>query len=305
MEFVKYINRVMALMCAVISIVACDSREDLYLDEVNQQRIVVYLNDRVDTTWGYKNDPTPPYVFTYDLYVTHVNFANLDFDTLVARASQLVNGREYPLRVWHAFPVDEYGNVDKSMRRPDPEDTLTYRLSIVTYDYFDSDTASKCIKHDVRAFAYYDVYNRYKPSGLNDVFDELGDGYLCFFVDIMLWGPCPPMPVLDILDSANDPMEKTLSLARSYDKDGCVKKYEYCIDGNVVPYKATDNRFEHVTGVWQSGKAAYGGVYFTATELSEVKFVFQTEGLHTIYYRCMDDMSVWSTWRSETINVVR
>ena len=62
-------------------------------------------------------------------------------------------------------------------------------------------------------------------------------------------------------------------------------------------------RFDLEEGPWQSGKAAYGGTYITATSLSSVNHSFQTTGEHTVYYRCMDDMGIWSMWYSKKINV--
>jgi len=119
---------------------------------------------------------------------------------------------------------------------------------------------------------------------------------------VNIYGPIPPTPFLQI-EKLEENSEYRLSLDMSFDKDGKVSKYEWCIDGNIVSYSITDNRFEHVKGNWQSGKAAYGGTYITATTLSSINHSFQTAGEHTVYYRCMDDMGIWSMWYSEKINV--
>lgn len=123
------------------------------------------------------------------------------------------------------------------------------------------------------------------------------------YFTVSLWGDCPPMPVLEVGAVDGHPMERVLSMAKSYDKDGFVQKYEFCIDGNIAPYNAKSPRFEAIEGVWQSGKAAYGGTYIVATALSEVRHAFQSEGEHTIYYRCMDNVGGWSTWKKEIVVV--
>lgn len=124
-----------------------------------------------------------------------------------------------------------------------------------------------------------------------------------------------PTPVFSAR-KIGEPYEYLLSLEDSYDKDGKVLKYEFCIDGNIVPYNESDNRFERdmesfedleqdssYYPVWQSGNAAYGGTYVRATSINSVNHSFQSSGEHVVYYRCMDNVGVWSIWYSQTINV--
>ena len=152
--------------------------------------------------------------------------------------------------------------------------------------YFDSDTTAKLLSFQKAVIWATDVF------GITEYYNFI----------LNFYGPIPPTPILNTEKLAGE-YEYSLSLDDSYDKDGKVVKYEWCIDGNVVSYSVTDNRVESREGVWQSGKAAYGGTYITATSLSRINHSFQTSGEHTVYYRCMDDMGIWSMWYSKKINV--
>lgn len=140
------------------------------------------------------------------------------------------------------------------------------------------------------------------------------NGFVCSLKDVFgheyhitvylrIQGDCPPVPKLEVKDVDGYPLEKTLSMKGSYDPDGNVAKYEYCIDGNIATYKERSTRYECIDGMWQAGKAAYGGTYITATAIDEVSHAFQEAGEHTIYYRCMDNLGVWSMWYKEVIAI--
>lgn len=131
--------------------------------------------------------------------------------------------------------------------------------------------------------------------------DVFGNPYDCH-IKINFWGDIPPIPVVEIKDVDGKPMEKIISLKNSYDKDGSIVKYEYCIDGNVVSYEHGTFE-ERESSPAHSGKGAYGGTYITATDESEVKHAFQTEGAHEVYYRCLDDKGVWCSWKKEIVTV--
>ena len=119
-------------------------------------------------------------------------------------------------------------------------------------------------------------------------------------VKVNLWSDIPPIPVMEVSDVIGYPMEKVLSLSKSYDKDGSVIKYEYCIDGNVRDYNYP--KFE-IENDYSGGKGAYGGTYITSTDLNEIKHAFQTEGEHIVYYRCMDNLGLWSVWNKVTVTI--
>ena len=114
-------------------------------------------------------------------------------------------------------------------------------------------------------------------------------------------GNITPIPVLEIKNVEGNTMEKTISLSKSYDKDGSVEKYEYCIDGEIRDYDFPIYDCDP-TGV-PAGKGAYGGTYITSTEQSEIKHAFQKEGSHVVYYRCMDNLGLWSLWYNALITV--
>lgn len=120
-------------------------------------------------------------------------------------------------------------------------------------------------------------------------------------VKINCLGNITPIPVLEIKNVEGNTMEKTISLSKSYDKDGSVEKYEYCIDGEIRDYDFPIYDCDP-TGV-PAGKGAYGGTYITSTEQSEIKHAFQKEGSHVVYYRCMDNLGLWSLWYNALITV--
>lgn len=120
-------------------------------------------------------------------------------------------------------------------------------------------------------------------------------------VKINCLGDIAPVPVLEIRDVEGNPMEKVFDLSKSYDKDGSVEKYEFCIDGEIVDYK--NPAFDCRQDLAPAGKGAYGGTYITSTTLSEVKHAFQNEGSHVVYYRCMDNLGLWSLWYNVLITV--
>lgn len=133
---------------------------------------------------------------------------------------------------------------------------------------------------------------------------ELEDSFrnkLYCHVKINCLGDISPVPLLEIKDVDGNPMEKVFDLRKSHDKDGSVEKYEFCIDGEIVDYNSPV--FDCRQDVAPAGKGAYGGTYITSTSLSEVKHAFQKEGTHVVYYRCMDNLGLWSLWYNELITV--
>lgn len=125
-----------------------------------------------------------------------------------------------------------------------------------------------------------------------------------YTIEINVTGNTPPTAVLEHRKLKG--LEYELSMTGSSDPDGHVEKFEWCVDGNVVPYKATDTRLEYVKdryAVWKTGQAAYGGTYVTATAINSINHSFQTPGEHVVYYRCMDNLGLWSLWYSQTINI--
>ena len=130
--------------------------------------------------------------------------------------------------------------------------------------------------------------------------DAFRNTFYCH-VKINFLGDIAPVPMLEIKDVDGNSMEKVFDLSKSYDKDGSVEKYEFCIDGEIVDYNSPT--FDCRQDVAPAGKGAYGGTYITSTSLSEVKHAFQKEGEHVVYYRCMDNLGLWSLWYNKLITV--
>ena len=133
---------------------------------------------------------------------------------------------------------------------------------------------------------------------------ELEDSFrnkLYCHVKINCLGDIAPVPILEIKDVDGNPMEKAFDLSKSYDKDGSVEKFEFCIDGEIVDYNSP--AFDCRQDLAPAGKGAYGGTYITSTSISEVKHAFQKEGEHVVYYRCMDNLGLWSLWYNVLITV--
>ena len=299
-KILNHMRIVMLLGLSAMMFVSCDTRENIF-EEIEKNGVVVVksADGRTDTLSFSQNNAKT----NYDFHVERVDHGTMYFDTLWLdyffvreKVGEKSFENIYPPRLLGttdqldlpiSYPLEQGSNKWEGCNK-----WADYDLWITTnerHGCFDSDTAAK------------------KVSTIRleqDLWVRWGHEVRVYFT-VTLWGDCPPMPVLEVSDVEGHPMERVLSLKKSYDKDGEVKKYEYCIDGNVVEYQKTDDRFESKEGIWQGGKAAYGGTYIIATDKDEVKHAFQTEGRHMIYYRCMDNLGAWSTWRSEEISVNR
>lgn len=288
----RYLGFILVLLVGLSS---CDSREDWFEHNSEGPGIVVTMNGVSDTL--YEGDPK---LITIDLHIDScddrghlftdtVNFVLeglSDNNKLPIKNIQFDDGIEFVSYIrWiggyartNYFESNENNIIDILLYRD-------YFLSELNQN-FDSDTTSKVINLSKSGMCVVDGF------GNREYYNIL----------LKIYGPIPPTPILKAEKLAGE-YEYSLSLDDSYDKDGKVVKYEWCIDGNIAPYSATENRFECIEGNWQSGKAAYGGTYITATTLSSVNHSFQTSGEHTVYYRCMDNMGIWSMWYSKKLNV--
>ena len=175
-------------------------------------------------------------------------------------------------------------NIGSSSTHKENDYTL---ISGITHDevqLFDSDTSARQLGYRYYIIVYGDLFWNEYPIR----------------VKVNIIGNIAPIPVIAI---SGEGMERKIDLGNSYDKDGSVSKYEVCIDGNIIEYRKNENRYEQREGYWQGGKAAYGGVYITATSINVFNHVFQETGKHTIYYRCLDNEGAWSTWKKEIITI--
>jgi len=278
----RYLGFILVLLMALSS---CDSREDWF--EMNSEfpDLIVNINGHADTIRQGEMRK-----ITIDLR-TAINVKGGGFfitDTANVKLKGIrdkeicplygVNLKEMTITGGRNFEIGE-----------------NKELNILLYDAY---TCDKYVlfRNDTSA-ALLNTYH-----GHLEVFDVFGNNQT-YTIEVNVYGPIPPTPVLQIERFNYNEYEYKLSLEQSFDRDGKIMKYEWCIDGNIVPYSLEDKRFDLEEGPWQSGKAAYGGTYITATSLSSVNHSFQTTGEHTVYYRCMDDMGIWSMWYSKKINV--
>lgn len=301
----RYLGFILVLLVALSS---CDSREDWFAHNSEGPGIVVTKNGVSDTL--YKGDPK---LITIDLHVVSCDERGWQFfsDTINFKLEGLNDGKGWPLQ---SFYSEESFSPEK-----------LFRVARFNEDY--------CVNGECGAYLAWNsldsdenhvieglIYESYGRKDYDSFFESdttakildisksvvlVTDGFgnrEYYNVMYYIFGPIPPNPVLKTEKLSSD-YEYSLSLEGSYDRDGKVAKYEWCIDGNIVPYSDKDNRFDVIEGNWKSGKAAYGGTYITATSLSRINHSFQTSGEHTVYYRCMDDMGIWSMWYSKKINV--
>lgn len=269
-----------AVCCSALS--GCDTREDWFKKEGEGATFVFQTGSRSDTL-----DLSGVRHIDYGLRLVRFEGSWAYSDTLDLNVMGYSNRVNLPSRVDY-ITQDNSDEINvKCDMRPDGGMNLYYAKGYRNTYLFDSDTSAAVLG------------NTRLRAVLKDVFDN---EYNCYVL-VSVYGDCPPVPVLEVKAVDGKPMERTFSMKGSYDRDGSVAKYEYCFDGNTVTYRKTDNRFDFIEGVWQSGKAAYGGTYITATAIDEVNHAFQETGEHTVCYRCMDNLGAWSTWKKQTITI--
>lgn len=280
---------------SVCAMVSCDTREDWFAKE-GEGATFVFVDgrsgrmDTIDMVGLREVEYTLHLVGVEPYKVSKENY-DIWSDTLNLQVYGMTNRTKVPAKI--SSLVASYGG-SYPIRKDHMQDGS---INL----YYDGGRGDSFVfvepqdnKERASILGYSDLFVR-----LKDIFENEYTGH----IRIMYSSDCPPTPVLKIKDVSGKPMEKTLDLSDSYDEDGSVVKYEYCIDGNIAKYTGTANRFEKIEGVWQGGKAAYGGTYITATAISEINHAFQEAGEHTIYYRCMDNLGAWSLWNKKTITI--
>lgn len=276
----RYLGFILVLLTALSS---CDSREDWF--EMNSEfpDLIVDINGHADTIRQGEMRK-----IVVDLKTARNDDGILFTDTVKLSFKGIIDKGNYPMK-----GTEITGLTISEGRNYEIEENN--KVSMCLYHVYD-DSNGPLYRSDTSAL----LLNSYN-GGLK-VFDIFGNVQL-YTIEVNVYGPIPPTPKLQV-EKLHEEYEYELSLENSYDRDGKVIKYEWCIDGNIVPYSITDHRMEYRHDkVWSSGNAAYGGTYITATSLSRINHSFQTSGEHTVYYRCMDDMGIWSMWYSEKINV--
>ena len=289
----RYLSFILFLL---IGFTSCDTREDWFAKEGEDVTFVVktykvdrsYLNENPDK-YAFRNDTVYCHnsrVVTYDLQVIYLNstgYGSLSLGIDIEGIGQKVeneSGSEWSI-------------------------TSTYTSPELSCDYYGMEDDRHKEIHFVGLHEIPGVKNDTTAILLNtaNIVMELRDAFrnkVYCHVKVNLWSDIPPIPVMEIKDIDESSMEKVLSLSKSYDKDGSISKYEYCIDGNVRDYKYP--KFE-IENDCCGGKGAYGGTYITSTEQSEIKHAFQKKGEHIVFYRCMDNLGLWSLWNSVTVTI--
>ena len=274
------------IVCAIVC-VSCDTRDDWFKEKNNEITFYINYPDHIDTIDAHY----PP------MQEVTIRTEKIQGDFIKTSSSGFKVFREMLGKIEYVEPSRNYLD-QKNTGEGDIQRFKIGAISIyqendytmfsgITYDdiqLFDSDTSAKQMGYCYYVLTYEDVFrNEYAIR-----------------VKVNLIGNIPPIPVISV---SGEGMERKIDLGNSYDKDGSVSKYEVCIDGNIVEYRKDENRYEQRKGYWQGGKAAYGGVYITSTSMNVFNHVFQEQGNHTIYYRCMDNEGAWSTWKKETVEV--
>lgn len=277
----RYLGFILVLLVGLSS---CDSREDWFEHNSEFPDLIVDINGKIDTirqgdsrkiVVNLKTKRTDIGSFFY------TDTVNLTMKGISEKGNFPLHGAQiFDARISGGKYSENYNDNELYMQ-------LYHTFGDNEYTLFNNDS-SACLLETLTGQIY--MLDRFA----NEQY---------YTIEINIYGPIPPTPVIKVEKLSGD-YEYLLSLEDSYDKDGKVAKYEWCIDGNIIPYSVTDFRFESKTkGDWKSGNAAYGGTYITATELSSVNHSFQTAGEHTVYYRCMDNIGLWSMWYSKKINV--
>lgn len=293
----RVFSAAIVMTASLAQFTSCDSREDWFAKEGEGTTFIIKSNKREWWTYEDKYELRNDTVFSddfriveFDLKVNDVRWSDNYYDPGVNYSTEAVY-------------IDFEGIGQKLNKESKTKWSVTVQLE---YPNFVCDELNRCF-----CFLTYDsrcpvTKNDTVAPIINtaDVIIELEDAFLnklyCH-VKINCLGDIPPVPVMKIKDVDGYPMEKILDLSGSYDKDGSVSMYEYCIDGNIRTYK--DPIYDCDKTGYPAGKGAYGGTYVTSTAQSEIKHAFQTEGEHIVYYRCMDNLGLWSVWNSVTVAI--
>lgn len=274
------------IACAIVC-VSCDTRDDWFKEKSSEITFYINYPDHIDTV-----DAHYPKMQEVTIRTEKVFSKSVETDRSGFRVYREMYGKSEYIRPWSEYldPQDpgtgdaQKFNIGSSVEYKENDYTL---ISGITHDevqLFDSDTSARLLGYRYFILVYGDhFWNEYPVK-----------------VKVNIIGNIAPIPVIAI---SGEGMERKIDLGNSYDKDGSVSKYEVCIDGNIIEYRKNENRYEQREGYWQSGKAAYGGTYITATSINVFNHVFQEPGKHTIYYRCMDNEGAWSTWKKEIITI--
>ncbi|MCR5248328.1 MAG: hypothetical protein K6E14_11160 [Paludibacteraceae bacterium] len=291
----RYLSFILFLLILLIGLSSCDTREDWFAKEGEGATFIIkscksaWWDDGVQ--YEFRNDTIYGdniRVVEYNVKVKDVHFSDgfnnityasecvhLDIEGLGGKV-EMVKKSELDMNITTDFPEPHFVQLD--------DHWYNFR------NFYGAPTTNTDTIAPILNTAHMII----------ELEDSFRDKLYCH-VKINCLGDIAPVPLLEIKDVDGNPMEKVFDLSKSHDKDGSVEKYEFCIDGEIVDYNSPV--FDCRQDVAPAGKGAYGGTYITSTSLSEVKHAFQKEGTHVVYYRCMDNLGLWSLWYNELITV--
>ncbi len=322
----RTIINMMMVLGSAIAMVSCDTRKDVF-DDIEERLFIIaeWEDGTIDTLSSSPNNTKA----NINMQIKEIGDRTIKFGEYSFKLYVVIDGRKLPIKInvvndvkhiqfddgilnhsWTSYLT--YTNFEKDEEYSHYKEEHNIKITANWYPSDEDNPVTSWFNSDgtARKVLEVNLYIGLVLPGQYDLSSRLisRDAY----VKVNYWSEDTPVPILEAKPITGQPMAWTLSLKNSYDTDGEVKKYEYCIDGNVTQYSHDIPHFEaykhygkkHVEEtIWEGGKAAYGGTYITATELSEVKHVFQTKGEHKIYYRCMDNLGLWSLWQCETIEI--
>lgn len=294
----RYLSFILFLL---VGLVSCDTREDWFAKEgegatfiIRSSKIACKDFEYDDKKYEFRNDTiysdNSSRVVEINLRIDKIEWTDDRYNPGFTYDSELLNLDVEGLG--QKVCRSQYSDRNVTTDRMEPEFVIDYknRFRFVSYHEGAPTTSNDTIKAPVLNTAHM----------IMEVEDVFRNKYYCH-IKINCLGDIAPMPVMEIKDIDGNPMEKVLSLSKSHDKDGKVVKYEYCIDSEVRMYELPTYDCDP-KGV-PAGKGAYGGTYITSTELSEVKHAFQKKGEHIVYYRCMDNLGLWSLWGYKIVTI--
>ena len=294
----RYLSFILFLL---IGLTSCDTREDWFAKEgegatfiIKSCKTAIKDFDTDDNKYEFRNDT----VYSDNSRVVEIN---LRLDEIEWDDDRYYPGASYDSELLN-LDVEGLGQKVSKSQYSDRDVTTDREKPYFALDY-------------KGRFRFFGSSESYFPTTSNDttkapvlntahmivrVEDVFRNEYYCH-VKINCLGDMAPIPVMEMKDVDGKPMEKVFNLGKSHDKDGSVVKYEYCIDGEIREYDLPT--FDCDPAGVPAGKGAYGGTYITSTEQSEIKHAFQTKGEHIVFYRCMDNLGLWSLWGYKIVTI--
>lgn len=293
----RYLSFILFLL---IGLTSCDTREDWFAKEgegatfiIKSCKTALKDFDTDDNKYEFRNDTVYSdnnRVVEINLRLDKIEWTDDRYNPGFTYDSELLNLDVEGLG--QKVCRSQYSDRNVTTDRMEPEFVIDYknRFRFMSYREGAPTTSNDTTKAPVLNTAHM----------IMEVEDVFRNKYYCH-VKINCLGDMAPIPVMEVKNVDGNPMEKVIDLSKSHDKDGSVVKYEYCIDGEIREYDLPT--FDCDPAGVPAGKGAYGGTYITSTEQSEIKHAFQKKGEHIVFYRCMDNLGLWSLWGYKIVTI--